>query len=49
VLSVFFLVQDIEYREKIFVPGVDEKGDGLKKEEVLESVSAMMDRLIKGN
>jgi len=49
VLSVFFLVQDIEYREKIFVPSVEEKGDVLKKEEVLESVSAMMDRLIKGN
>jgi len=46
VIDIFFKVQDVEYKEEIFVAGVDDKGDVLKQKGILESVDKMVGRLM---
>ena len=46
VIDIFFKVQDVEYKEEIFVAGADGKGDVLKQKGILESVDAMVGRLM---
>lgn len=46
VVGIFFHVQDIEYKEDVFVQGVDAKEEILKYQDALGSVSKMTERLI---
>lgn len=46
VIDIFFKVQDIEFKEELFISGVDDKGEVLKKKDALGSVSRIGERLL---